>query len=190
MLRESAAAIMEQSVGEDTRGDRCMSLVVFDEDGGQACTEFVSWIPGRPGWCRVASLDEQYRVKTIVPARIEALNLNGRGVIAHPGVGVRSERNPRGEGPKMPAKCFRVRSMWRTAMAMQLDGPRATVLACASCGGDADIHCAVCLLGWYYDCAHLSMPACNVAGLPHTSLTGHFNDGSVCRLCMYAAAGS
>ncbi|CAK0895959.1 unnamed protein product [Prorocentrum cordatum] len=131
-------------LGQDEQDEACMSLIAYNDPHTGDHTDFVQWVRDEKWEGRIASLDDQNRVITVVGANVRKQDFTGRAVV-HPGIGIKMQRAKKAPGvylskerEVMPAKWVRLRDMWRTAQTMQAvsvsTGPAdntATVLQCA-----------------------------------------------------------
>jgi hypothetical protein len=119
--------------------------------------------------CRFARLDDQQRVKFIVPVGEdrEPRDVRGTSIAIVHDLGIRMVK-PRGMDfrPTVPDDALILQEMWQLVQAYHSssllvlalrdegDSTAVGISCCAVCGdGDTDVRCAVCLLSWHSSCS-------------------------------------
>ena len=121
-LTDAYAACQKYKRSELSPSSTGLSLVVYDggvqtdQDECNTQVVLVQWVVGgKTG--RIADLDSEGRVITIVPSGAKRVPINfEKNTIVHPSFGTTMERVKRSERPKLPTHIERLMRMWRVAL--------------------------------------------------------------------------
>ena len=162
VLVDRAQACATREVGELGQ----LSMVACVAEGEGSAVVLVSWASASQRRGRIASLDNENRVKWTMPvgANREPLDFSSSQIV-HPAIGVRMVRlrGPKGAlRPHLSADMTRLLAMWRTAQSsrdQELLEASALSAMCADACKYCDLRsgavttCAICLLPWHRACS-------------------------------------